>query len=64
MKCFTRFTCGVEIMRKVLRITTIISYQLKLIKMRAELANRNPCAVPFLHHAAFNLWWYYLTLLS
>ena len=26
----------------------IVSYQLKLIKMRAELANLNYCAVPFL----------------
>ena len=25
----------------------VVSYQLKLIKMRAELANRNYCAVPF-----------------
>ena len=27
--------------------------------MCAELANLNPCAVPFLSRAAFNLCWYY-----
>ena len=31
------------------------SYQLKLIKMLAELANLNHCAVPFLSRAAVNL---------
>ena len=31
------------------------SYQLKLIKMRAELANLNHCAIPFLSRAAVNL---------
>ena len=31
------------------------SYQLKLIKMRAELANLNHCAVPFLSRTAVNL---------
>ena len=39
-----------------------MSYQLKLIKMRTELANLNHCAVPFLSRAAVNLSWYYLTL--
>ena len=33
-------------------------YQLKLIKMRAELANIHHCAVPFLSRAAVNLSWY------
>ena len=40
---------------------TITSYQIKLIKMRAELANLNHCAVPFLNRAAVNLCWYYDT---
>ena len=30
--------------------------------MRAELANRNHCAVPFLSRAAVNLCWYYYIL--
>ena len=29
--------------------------------MRAELANLNYCAVPFLSRAAVNLCWYYIT---
>ena len=33
----------------------LISYQLKLIKMRAKLANLNDCAVLFLSRAAANL---------
>ena len=37
------------------------SYQLKLIKMRDELANLNLCAVPFLSRAAVNLYWYWYT---
>ena len=37
----------------------IISYQLKLIKMRAELANLNYCTEPFLRRAAVNFCWYY-----
>ena len=37
----------------------VISYQLKLIKMRAELTNLNNCAVPILSRAAVNLCWYY-----
>ena len=37
----------------------MISYQLKLIEMRAELANLNNCAVPFLSRAAANLCWHY-----
>ena len=36
----------------------ILSYQLKLTKMLAELTNLNHCAVPFLSRAAVNLWWY------
>ena len=32
----------------------ILSYQLKLIKMLAELANLNNCAVPFLSRAVVN----------
>ena len=39
----------------------IISYQLKLTKMRAELADLNHCAVLFLSRAAVNLRWYYYT---
>ena len=34
------------------------SYHLKLIKMRAKLANLNDCAVSFLSRAAVNLCWY------
>ena len=37
----------------------VISYQLKLVKMRAELANLNHCVVHFLSRAAVNLCWYY-----
>ena len=33
----------------------------QVIKMRAELANLNDCAVPFLSRAAVNLWWYHYT---
>ena len=39
----------------------IILYQLKLMKMRAKLANLNDCAVPFLSRAAVNLCWYNYT---
>ena len=35
----------------------IIPYQLKLTKMRAELANLNHCAVPYLNRTAVNLCW-------
>ena len=42
---------------------SITSYQLKLIKMRAELANLNHCAVPFLSRADVNLCWYYTTFI-
>ena len=42
----------------------VISYQLKLIKMHAKLANLNECAVPFLSRAAVNLCWYHCTSLS
>ena len=40
--------CGQKLLRDIL-------YQLKLIKMRAELANLNDCVVPFLSRAAVNL---------
>ena len=43
----------------------ILSYQLKLKKMRTKLASPNRCAVPFLSRAAVNLSWYdsiYITL--
>ena len=33
-------------------------------KMRAELANLNDCAVPFLSRAAANLCWYYYTVIK
>ena len=36
----------------------IVSYQFKLKKMRAKLANLNHGAVPFLSQAAANLCWY------
>ena len=39
-------------------------YQLKLINMRAKLANLNDCAVPFLSRAAANLCWYYYTCIT
>ena len=32
------------------------------MKMRAELARLNHCAVPFLSRAAVNLCWYYYTI--
>ena len=38
--------------------TNVQSYQRKLIKVRAELANLNHCAVSFLRRAAVNLSWY------
>ena len=34
----------------------VLSYQLKLIKMRAKLANVNHCAAPFFSRAAVSLW--------
>ena len=37
----------------------VLSYQLKLIKMRANLASLKYCAVPFLRRAGANLCWYY-----
>ena len=37
----------------------VLSYQLKLIKMRAKLASVNHCAVPFLSRAVVNLCRYY-----
>ena len=42
---------------------TVESYQLKLKKVRAELANLSHCAVPFLSRAAVNLSWYDSTFL-
>ena len=41
--------------RKQENNTALISYQLKLIKMHAELASLNYCAVPFLSRATANL---------
>ena len=41
-------------------VAFILSYQLKLTKMRAELANLNHCAVSFLSRATANLYWYYM----
>ena len=40
----------------------ILSYQLKLIKMRADLAVLNNCAVPFLSRAAVNMCCYYILM--
>ena len=40
-------------------ISKVLSYQLKLIKMRTILANINHCAVPFLSRATANLCWLY-----
>ena len=40
----------------------ILSYQLRLKKMRAELANLNHYAVPFSNRAAVNLSWYDSTI--
>ena len=40
----------------------VLSYQLKLIRMRVKLAILNHCAVPFLSRAAANLCWYYYTM--
>ena len=37
----------------------VLSYLLKLIKMRAKLANLNHCAVSLLSRAAVNLCWYF-----
>ena len=37
----------------------VLSYEVKLIKMRAKLVNLNHCAVPFLSRAAANLCWFY-----
>ena len=42
----------------------VISYQLKLIKMHAELANLNHCAVPFLSLATVILSWHESTTYS
>ena len=42
----------------------VVSYQLKLIKMRAKFANTNDCAVPFLSRAATNLCWYYISFIK
>ena len=39
----------------------VISDQLKMIKMRAKLANLNNCAVLSLSRAATSLCWYYYT---
>ena len=42
-----------------IRTQSVLSYQLKLIKMRAKLASPNYCAVPILSLAAVNLCGYY-----
>ena len=41
----------------------VLSYQIKLIKMRAKLANLNDCAVAFLNRAVANLCWYYIYII-
>ena len=41
-----------------LNLISIIVVPIELEKMRAELANLNHCAVPFLNRAAVNLSWY------
>ena len=41
-----------------------VSYQLKLMKMRAKLAHLNNSAVPFLSCAGANLCWHYSTFKS
>ena len=43
----------------IMIIMYVLSYQLKLIKMHAKLANLNHYAVPFLSRAGVNLCWYY-----
>ena len=48
------FTCTLDNLNFTLYI--VKSYQLKLTKIRAELANLNHCAVPFLSR------WYYYTI--
>ena len=63
----TRFFIWIDISVFSLNYTTlplynIISCQLKLTKMRGELATLNHCAVPFLSRAATNLCWYYIIL--
>ena len=37
----------------------LLSYQLKLIKMRAKLSSLNHCTVLLLSRAAVNLYWYW-----
>ena len=49
-----------ELIASLIIILIVYHYQHKLIKMRAELANLNHCAVPFLSRAAVNLCWYYI----
>ena len=58
----TFILCGVVFLDTITRY--IISYQLKLIKLRAKLANLNHCAVPFLSRAIANLCWYSYTVYS
>ena len=41
----------------------LLSYQRRLIKMRAKTDNINHCAVPLLSRAAVNLCWYYSSIL-
>ena len=56
LKCFIRTYNLIIILNDVMSRSdlsfVIISYQLKLTKMRAELANLNHCVVPFLNCAA------------
>ena len=52
--------CISFIVAKILNSTIV--HQLKLIKMRAELANLNQCAVPFSSRADVNLSWFDCTL--
>ena len=54
-------TLSITITSVNITLPLIVSYQLKLIKMHAKLANLNDCAVPFLSRATTNLCWYYYT---
>ena len=60
--CFCDKYYGYAIKNGELFSAEVISYQLKLIKMRAILADLNDCAVPFLSRAAANMYWYHYKL--
>ena len=60
--CSAGEICEADYLTGKCTLYTILSYQLKLIKMCAKLANLNHCAVPFLSRAGANLCWYYYTL--